>query len=433
MLAPPNPMNTTIAIDPTATIDTARTNSMIQITVNVTNAPPINGFEVTIAYQFKPWVLKAASLDYSTNVFSSFSSQDIINYCLDGNNPSGNTGLCNQPSDVAGSTSFGMTILAGLTANHTSGSLFIITFNVNTTAPVFSQIQITQAIMSNGQVDKTGKPQVIPFKTSDGYYTSRKCGLVACAPASAAFTWSPQIPKQGQVITFNGSASRPSTGESITDYNWVFGDTSGTRPYFDSCSIAGNCTNSTASYLYAVSGAYPVTLKITDSAGIHASKTIQVVVINAEVDVGIESLGVQPQPINVLPGVVFTIKAVLKNYGGVAVNASLTLKLAGPDPQSLGSLPVARMNISTTRTLTATWDSTGRAPNVYRIDAFTPILKNETNTANNHKSVWIQLVYSQPAGLSLLSTAGIAVIVVGAGGYGVSLLRRRNPNLDDAL
>jgi hypothetical protein len=145
---------------------------------------------------------------------------------------------------------------------------------------------------------------------------------------------------------------------------------------------------------------------------------------------------VQPQPIGTLPGVVFTVKAVLRNYSGVAVNASMTITLAGQGGKLLNALPLTSMKPQTTIPLTATWDSTGKAPNVYRIDAFAPTLKNESITDHNPnlKSVWIQLVYSQPTGgLSLLGAAGITVVAAGAGGYGVSFLRRRKPDLDDAL
>jgi hypothetical protein len=279
-LASVNPMNTTVAVNPYATVDLARSNSMIQISINLTNAPPINGFTVSVAYQFRPWVLKAASLDYSNNVLSSFSSQIVSSYCLDGVNPNGNAGLCHS-FDGQGVTSFGETVLGGLTANHTSGSLFTITFNVNTTAPMFSQIRIVQAILSNGQIDpSTGKPQVIPVNTLDGYYTSLSCGGQTCPSAVAKFTWLPQPAKQGQITRFYGNASLPSSGATITDFTWSFDDPYSARPIVDTG------TNSSVQYLYTIAGNYSVTLKITDSRGVQASNTQLVVVINVPNTVG---------------------------------------------------------------------------------------------------------------------------------------------------
>ncbi len=430
VLASPSAPNATIAVQPNATIDLG--NSLKQITVKLTlsntpSVPPFNNIQILIAYDTH--ALTAASLDYSTNVFTQTSYPTyVVRDCLDGHAANnGASGLCGG-DDGPGFTSFAESILGGTTPVGTQGDIFSLTFNVNTTAPHFSQIQIASAIMGNGQKDpNTGQIiQILP-PTLDGYYTSKKCGAIACAPASASFTWSPQPPKQGAVTIFYGNASRPSPGQSINDYSWKFGDTYGTRPYRDTGA------NSTASYLYQVSGTYSVTLTINDTAGIIVSKTIQVVVINADKIIGIESLDIQPSAIGVLPGEVFTIKAVLRNFGGVTVNASMTLTLATVQPKLLGSLPLASMKPSATRTLTVTWDSKGYVPNVYRMDASTPILINQTKTDNNNKSVWVLLVVPAGGGLSLLGTAGIAVVAVGAGGYGVSFLRKRNLNPDDAL
>ncbi len=437
-LATPSSPNATIAVQPNATIDLNR--SMKQITIelalsNTPDVPPFNNIQILLSYDTH--VLNAtdavfgapSNLDFSTNVFSGTSYPTIIaRDCLGGRPANGQgTGACGG-DDGPGVVSFAESILGGTTPDGTQGNIFFLTFNVNTTAPhVISQIQIALAIMGNGQKDKTGRFITIPVTTADGFYISLQCGSVACTPPSANFTWSPQPPKQGTLTIFYGNASRPSPGQMIRNYSWTFGDTFGTKPYRETGK------NSTASYLYQVSGTYLVTLKINDTAGLRVAKTRQVVVVNAEVVVGIESLDVQPSSVGVLPGQVFTIKAVLRNYGGVTINASMTLTLAIGQPKLLGSLPVASMKPSTTRTLTASWNSKDYAPNVYRLDAFTPILKNETKTDNNHKSAWVLLIYPGQAGLNLLSYAGIAVVAVGAGGYGVSFLRKRNLTPDDAL
>ena len=408
----------------------------IQLALNNTpDVPPINSVQIIISYDTKvlnatdnPYV-STSNLDYSSNVFSQTPYPKIIVAdCLDGHAANGQpTGACGA-DDGPGRVSFAESILGGTTPDGTQGNVFFLSFAVNTAVPALTQIQIVRAILGNGQLDPdTQKPFAIPVTTVDGYYISKQCGNVACAPAVARFTWSPQTPKQGKPIVFNGSASRPSPGESIKNYTWAFDDPQSSRPNIDTG------TNATAIHIYQLSGTYSVTLKINDTAGIRSAKTQLVVVVNEDKIVGIESLEVQPNAAGVLPGTVFNIKAVLRNYGGVPINASMTITLATNPPKLLKSLPLTFMKPSATVTLSATWDSAGYAPNVYRIDAATPVLVNQTRTDNNHKSVWVLLVYPAQNGLNLLTTAGIAIFAVGAGGYGVSFLRKRNPNLDDAL
>jgi len=397
----------------------------IQLALNNTpEVPPFNAVQAIISYD--PHVLTAASLDYSTNVFTQTNfSPLILRNCLDGHGANGQTGLCGS-DDAPGITSFAQSILGGATPAGTQGNIFFLTFNVNTTGEHFSEITIKQAL---GSTNLALGNQQIPATLLNGYYTSLSCGGQACSPAVAKFTWSPQPAKQGLFTIFYGNGSLPSPNALITNYTWTFGDTQGIRPYRDTG------TNSTVSWLYQVAGNYSVTLKITDSRGVSASTTKTVIVINADVDMGIENLDVEPSPIGLHPGVVFTITAVLHNFGGVPENANMTLTLTLEGKATpLDFLPSALMSPYSTRTLTTTWDSTGKIPNVYRLDFFTPILENETKIDNNHKSYWIQLIPFQPTGsLSLLSAAGISVLVVGAGGFGVSVLRKRNNDVDDAL
>ena len=403
---------------------------MNQITIelalnNTPDVPPFNAVQVILSYDSH--VLRASSLDYSTNVFFQAGFTPLIlRDCLDGNPaPGQGTAACGS-DDGPGITTFAASVLGGATPDGTQGNIFFLTFNVDTSAEHFSEITIKQAL---GSTNLALGNQQIPATLLNGYYTSLSCGGQACQPAVAKFTWAPQPAKQGQITVFYGNASLASTGASITDYYWTFGDTSGTTPYYD------GHTNSTAIYLYKIAGNYSVTLTITDSGGVKVSSVILVNVINVEVDMGIENLDVEPSPIGLHPGVVFTITAVLHNLGGLSEesNMTLTLTVAG-QAQPLAFLPSALMKPYSTRTLTATWDSAGKIPNVYRLDFFTPILENETKIGNNHKSYWIQLIPFQPTGsLSLLGVAGISVLVVGAGGFGVSFLRKRNNNVDDAL
>jgi len=168
--------NATISVRPNATVDLSR--SMEQITVelalnNTPDVPPFNSVSVVLSYD--PHVLTASSLDYSTNVFTQTSyPQAVIRNCLDGQGAGGQSNLC-QPDDGLGITSFGESILGGVTPDGTQGSIFFLTFNVNTTVPSFSQILIKQAILAYGSTS-------IPITTLNGSYSSLNCGGQVCPP-----------------------------------------------------------------------------------------------------------------------------------------------------------------------------------------------------------------------------------------------------------
>ena len=72
-------------------------------------------------------------------------------------------------------------------------------------------------------------------------------------PPVANFTWTPSVPKVGESITFDASAST-SNGGIIVKYEWDFGD-------------GGHATGKIVTHTYTSSGTYTVTLNITDSLG----------------------------------------------------------------------------------------------------------------------------------------------------------------------
>lgn len=89
--------------------------------------------------------------------------------------------------------------------------------------------------------------------------------LYVFGPPTANFTWSPKIPKVGEMVIFDASISLPSLG-SIVSYKWNFGD--GTE-----------ASGKIVSHIYYSAGTYVVTLNITDAEGLWdvEQKQIQVV------------------------------------------------------------------------------------------------------------------------------------------------------------
>jgi PKD repeat protein len=84
---------------------------------------------------------------------------------------------------------------------------------------------------------------------------------------SASFVTSPATPRIGQVVNFNASASLPAPGRTIRTYGWDFGD-------------GDTKTTSTpiTTHDYLTSGAFTVTLVVTDDAGRVATATGSVTV-----------------------------------------------------------------------------------------------------------------------------------------------------------
>src|SRR5205823_5736250 len=124
----------TIAVQPNATKDPNRIMSQITVELalnNTPDVPPFNNVQVLLSYDSR--VLTAASLDYSTNVFTQTSfTQVLVRDCLDGHAANnGSPGLCGG-DDGPGYVSFAESILGGATPDGTQGNIFFLTFNVNT-------------------------------------------------------------------------------------------------------------------------------------------------------------------------------------------------------------------------------------------------------------------------------------------------------------
>jgi PKD repeat protein len=84
---------------------------------------------------------------------------------------------------------------------------------------------------------------------------------------NAAFSWSPTHPAAGSPVQLNASGSSdPNTGATIRTYAWNFGDgatTTGPKP----------------AHTYAKPGVYSVSLKVTDSLGLSATKIASLTVL----------------------------------------------------------------------------------------------------------------------------------------------------------
>jgi PKD domain len=101
---------------------------------------------------------------------------------------------------------------------------------------------------------------VIPHGGTYTYYCQQHPGLMFGtfkfnAGPVASFTHSPPTPLAGNPVSFDGSASWPTTGHAITNYSWNFGDLNTTS----SGSIP------TITHTYATNKTYTITLNVTDN------------------------------------------------------------------------------------------------------------------------------------------------------------------------
>lgn len=181
--------------------------SMVTFEMNVTGAPPFNGYELTLYYD--PGYLKAQSDDFATGT--------VFNAPLVAKND------LSQPGTVAVAV-----VNLGSSFNLGSGTLFHITFLVTNIG--VSPLTLAQGIGNPGVGAQSWTRLVLGFATidvttTDGYF---KNDLSRTGPVPV-FNTTPTNPLQGETIIFDSSASfdpENMTGPSrgISQYIWDFGD-----------------------------------------------------------------------------------------------------------------------------------------------------------------------------------------------------------------
>jgi PKD repeat protein len=117
------------------------------------------------------------------------------------------------------------------------------------------------------------------------YVETGKVDVVNASGATASFNASPSNATVGQTVTFDGSASTPSTGATISDYTWDFGDGTGD----DSGGVA------TDTHAYSTPGTYTVKLTITDSNN-ETNSTTQQVTVTAQTTTTSSTTTTSPPP-----------------------------------------------------------------------------------------------------------------------------------------
>jgi PKD repeat protein len=391
-----------IAVDPPSFTTLNPPSGTVPFTVNVTDAPAINQFFVSLDYNSA--VLKGPTVDISNTVLGPGLSPNIE--CVNG--VSLIHGSC---TDIDTTYSNVVTLLLAKlgsdTGGPTSGVLFTVTFNV--VGVGVSQIHLLVARIQNGFA---ANPE-IPAQSFDGFFSNEKCGGQFCQPPVVGFAISPAKINQGRLITFDASASYSvNPGSFLAQYLWIWGDHS---PAILDGKVADHTFN--------FSGNYTMTLKVTDNLGVTGSKSVRIRVLNFVRDVGISSF--EATPARLFPGTPIIIKAVAGNLGTVPMNLTLTISWEG---RILKSQNYTLPRNSVAPPLVYQFDTTGVQPRAYRIDA-TVFPLNDDNPGNNAQTIYVLLI--EPLGsslvsLSLLQSTSLSVAVLVALGFAILLIKARS-------
>ena len=89
-------------------------------------------------------------------------------------------------------------------------------------------------------------------------------GTINTGAPNPVFTFLPQNPTAFQVVRFDATSSTASRGATIAQYVWEFGDGTGG-------------TGATTTHAYSLPGSYAARLTVTDSNGVSATSTAQIV------------------------------------------------------------------------------------------------------------------------------------------------------------
>ncbi len=139
----------------------------------------------------------------------------------------------------------------------------------------------------------------------------------------SSFVYSPSMPLAGYALSFNGSASWPSTGATILSYAWDFGD--------------GNVKSSpfaSFTHTYSAAGTYVVLLNVTDSASQTAGSSMTIIVDKPPPVPFDYAVSISPNKTNIVPGQNGIVVLGLILVSGTAENITLS-SMISPSTSSI--------------------------------------------------------------------------------------------------
>jgi hypothetical protein len=258
----------------------------VSVNVSISSGEAINSFDVRVNYTNPSTVLRAVSIDYSNNLFSSYQN-DVPAECIDGISKLANAAAC--ASEDLGQVHLVEAVLGTSINGPRAGTLFRIIFQVMGNGN--SIFLFDQANLLNPSPDPSRpqffNPQFIPLLKKAGVFGNQ--GVVSFfdfQPSDS--TVSPSL-IPNQPVVFDASASFVANDSSMGFrlFSWNFGD--------------GISENKSAvdPHIFRVPGNYTVSLKVWDTKNETGSLSRRVSVLPA---LGNLALTVEDQSGNVQRG-----------------------------------------------------------------------------------------------------------------------------------
>jgi PKD repeat protein len=214
----------------------------------------------------------------------------------------------------------------------------------------------------------SAKADVVPGETDtvDNTYNNGIVKVVKYPIAS--FEYTPSLPRPGETVTFNASASTPDGG-TIISYLWDFGD--------------GNITatdNAVIAHVYIVGDVYNVTLTAIDSDGLNSSTWALICVLTR--DVSIVSITLSTNLTYV--GQIISINVTAANEGELAESFNVTVYYSNT---TIAVQTIHNLLPGTNTTLTFFWNTTGISTGIsYAIKAEAATVPFEYDVVDNSRT-----------------------------------------------
>lgn len=389
--------------------DTAITSGPVTFSVNVSTAPSISSFIVSLQYNHA--ILQYSSLDPSGNVLAKIATTSILYDCVDGNSLISVNSPCTI-NDNPGVVTYALYLLHNqTTVSPTNGLLFHVTFNVIGVG--LSQLHLLFVELANGGTNHAFSTSTGNLSTRDGYFVNKNCGSTICKPPLVSLSLYPAIFSVGKAGTFNSTVilNNPSP-DSIVNYTWTFGEgCSGCQGYVVT-------TVGTSTHVYQNTGNYTVTVSIIDKYSVIWWTSITAIVTRLFVALSVGSIDVNPE-FGSVPGTQVKISATINNRSTIPENGSIQITVERTKTLAIGnySLPPS----GGLHTLSAVWDTTGYSPRAYAIVVIIPVIPNENDTSGNVGYKYVLLISGLGnASLSLGQATGVGILVIVGLGFGLT-------------
>lgn len=262
----------------------------------------------------------------------------------------------------------------------------------------------------------------IEFTAQDGLFMN------TLAPPVADFTYSPEFPGIGQVVTFDASTSSVGTGLEIVEYYWDFNDGTNTT-----------VTTPTIEHTYTTGGTYTVSLTVIDNAT--ASSLVQLLFDTTDMprvwydlyatkektlDItqphNVAVTGVTTSSQDVTVGETVSISVTVLNKGTETEGFAVT---AYYDTNEIDTEQVVGLASGEEETLVFDWDTSGVAEGDYQIKAVASTVEGEVTVNDNEFIDGTVTVNAASDQIPLLLVGGVIGIAIVAAVILVFFMRRR--------